>query len=73
MREDEKDFLEESFRKEVLKSMDEKLSAKQKEVTAQSLNVRLLHTAYTGANRLSVRPPCNFIIQLILISVKQRF
>lgn len=30
MKEDEKDFLEESFRKEVLKAMDDKLSEKQK-------------------------------------------
>ena len=36
MREDEKDFLEESFRKEVLKSMDEKLSAKQKEALREA-------------------------------------
>ena len=39
MREDEKDFLEESFRKEVLKSMDEKLSAKQKEALREEASV----------------------------------
>ena len=39
MREDEKDFLEESFRKEVLKSMDEKLSAKQKEALKEEASV----------------------------------
>ena len=39
MREDENDFLEESFRKEVLKSMDEKLSAKQKEALREEASV----------------------------------
>ena len=39
MREDEKDFLEESFRKEVLKSMDERLSAKQKEALKEEASV----------------------------------
>ena len=39
MREDEKDFLEESFRKEVLNSMDEKLSAKQKEALKEEASV----------------------------------
>ena len=39
MREDEKDFLEESFIKEVLKSMDEKLSAKQKEALREEASV----------------------------------
>ena len=39
MREDEKDFLEESFRKEVLKSMDEKLSAKQKVALKEEASV----------------------------------
>lgn len=41
MREDEKDFLEESFRKEVLKAMDEKLSEKQKKELMEEAKVTL--------------------------------
>lgn len=41
MREDEKDFLEESFRKEVLKSMDDKLSEKQKKELMEEAKVTL--------------------------------
>ena len=41
MKEDEKDFLEESFRKEVLKSMDKNLSEKEKKELMEEANVSL--------------------------------
>ena len=41
MKDDEKDFLEESLRKEVLKSMDDKLSEKQKKELMEEARVAL--------------------------------
>lgn len=41
MNEDERNSLEESFRKEVLKSMDNKLSEKQKKILMEEANVSL--------------------------------
>lgn len=41
MKEDEKDFLEESFRKEVLKSIDKNLSEKEKKELMEEANVSL--------------------------------
>lgn len=41
MREDEKDYLEESFKKEVLKAMDNKLSAKQKKALMEEAKTTL--------------------------------
>ena len=41
MKDTDKDFLEESFRKEVLKSMDDKLSEKEKKELMEEANVSL--------------------------------